>query len=62
MQPFHYVVILTRSCGLLTGQGAKARFEHPFAVGRLQDTIITGDVRWEKNNKRFILFISFDTC
>ncbi len=62
MQPFQHVVILTRSCGLSTGQGGKARFEHPFAAGRLQDTIITGDVRWGKNNKRFILFISFDAC
>ena len=61
MQPFHYVVISKRSRGSSTGPGGKASLGHPFAAGRLQDTIIVGDVRWEKEQQTFHL-VHFSCC
>ena len=61
MLQFHYVVLSERSCDSSTGQGERASVERPVAAGHLQDTVGLSNERWEKNNKRFILFISFNT-
>src|SRR6266567_4789689 len=58
----HYVVLPKRSCGSSTGRGERASVERPFVAGRLQGTVGIGDVKWGKNNERFILFIPFDAC
>jgi hypothetical protein len=61
MPQIHGVELSGRSCDLSTGQGEKASVEHRIAAGRLQRTVSLSNERWEKNNKRFILFISFKT-
>jgi hypothetical protein len=61
MLRFLYVVILKRSYGLSTDQEETASVERPFAAGHLQNTVSLGNEREEeRNNKRFILLISFD--
>jgi hypothetical protein len=61
MQPFHYVVISKRNRDLSTGPGGETSFGHPFAAGRLQDTIIVGDARWGKKQQTFHL-VHFSCC
>ena len=44
----HYVVLPKRSCGSSTGQGERASVERLFVVGRLQNAVEIGNVKWEK--------------
>jgi hypothetical protein len=61
MLRFLYVVLSKRSFDSSTDQGETASVECPFAAGHLQNTVGLGNERKrEMNNKRFILFISFD--
>jgi hypothetical protein len=60
MLPFHCVVPSGQSCGLLSGQGGRASAERPVAADRLQSTVGLTNQGGEKD-KRFILFISFNT-
>jgi len=48
MPRFHYVVLLKRGCDFPKRQGERASVEHPFAAGRLQDTVSHGKERWEE--------------
>ena len=62
MLRFLYVVLSKRSFDSSTDQGERASVEHPFAARHLQNTIGLGNEKWwERNNKRFILFVSFET-
>ena len=58
---FPYVVLSEQSFDSSTGQEEKASVERRVVAGHLQDTIGIINERVEKNNKRFILFISFNT-
>ena len=58
---FHCAVLSEQSCDSLTGQGERASIERRIAAGRLQDIVRSQQQRVKNNNKRFILFISFDT-
>ena len=58
---FPYVVLSERSFDSSTGQEEKASVERRVAAGHLQDTVGIRNERVGKNNKRFILFISFNT-
>jgi hypothetical protein len=61
MLRFLYVVLSKRSSDSSTDQGETASVERPFAAGYLQNTVGLCNERGEgRNNKRFILFISFD--
>jgi hypothetical protein len=59
MPQFRYVVLPKRSCGSQTGQVGRASAERPIAAGHLQDTFRIGNERWEQNDERLNLFISF---
>jgi hypothetical protein len=62
MLRFLYVVLSKRSFDSSTDQGETTSVEHPFAARHLQNTVGLGNERWwERNNKRFILFVSFET-
>jgi hypothetical protein len=62
MLRFLYVVLSKRSFDSSTDQGETASVEHPFLAGHLQNTVGLGSERWgERSNKRFILFVSFET-
>ena len=61
MQQFHYVVLSERSFGSSTGQGEKASVEPPIAAVHLHYIVELGNELWRENNKRFVLFISFNT-
>jgi len=56
---FHYVALSKRSSDSLMDQGKTACVERPFAAGHPQNTVGLGNERG-RNNKRFILVISFD--
>ncbi len=55
-----YVVLSKRSSDSSMDQGETASVERPFATGHLQNTVGLGNERRGRENKRFILFISFD--
>ena len=61
MLQFRCVVLSEQSCDSSTGQGERASVERPVAAGHLQNTVSLSNERLEKYNKRFILFISFNT-
>ena len=61
MLPFRGVVLPERSCGSLTGQAETASAERPVEAVRLQNTVSLTEERRGKYDKRFILFISFNT-
>ena len=58
MLRFLYIVNSKRSYDSSTDPGETASVEHPLAAGHLQNTVGLCDERG-RNNKRFILFISF---
>jgi hypothetical protein len=58
---FPYVVLSERSFDSSTGQEEKASVERRAVAGHLQDTVGIRNERVGENNKRFILFISFNT-
>jgi hypothetical protein len=61
MLQFLYVVLSKRSSDSPTDQGETASVERLYAAGHLQTTVGLGSKRERRrNNKRFILFISFD--
>ena len=61
MLQFLYVVLSKRSFDSSKGQGEKASVGHPFAGGHLQNTVGLGKGGERgRNNKRFILFVSFE--
>ena len=60
MLQFQCVVPSEQNCDLSTGQGERASFQHPVAVGHLKNTVGLGN-KGEGDNKRFILFISFNS-
>jgi hypothetical protein len=62
MLRFLYVVLSKQSCGSSKDQGATASVERHVPAGHLQDIVGLGKERWGNNNKRFILFNSFDAC
>jgi hypothetical protein len=41
------------------GQEGKASAERPIVAGHLQNTVGRGKETWEKDHRRFSLFISF---
>ena len=57
---FQYDVLSKRSRGFSKGQEVRANVGHPFVVGHLQGSVGFGSVEGGGNNKRFILFISFN--
>ncbi len=61
MRKFQYDGLSKRSRGFSKGQEVRANVEHPFVAGHLQGSVGLGNGRHGKNNKRFILFISFNT-
>jgi hypothetical protein len=63
MLRFLYVVLSKRSSDLTTDQGETASVEPPLAAGHLQNIVGLDNERGEgkkRNDKRFILLISFD--
>ncbi len=60
MLRFLYVVPSEQSSDLSTGQGERASVEPPIAVVHLQDVVGPDSELQRVNNKRFILFISFN--
>jgi hypothetical protein len=61
MPSFLYVVLSKRSFDLSTDQGETASVGRPFAAGHLQNTIgLDNEGGRERDNKRFILFVSVD--
>ena len=62
MLQFLYVVLSKRSLDSSTDQGETASVEHLFLAGHLRNTVGLGNERWgERKDKRFILFVSFET-
>ena len=62
MLRFLYVVLSKRSFDSSTDQGETASVEHLFPAGHLQNTVGLCRKWWgERNNKRFISFVSFET-
>ena len=53
-----YVVLSKQSCDSLTDLGETASVEHLSEAGHLQNTIGLCNEEDERDNKRFILFIS----
>jgi hypothetical protein len=60
MLQFPYVVLSERSFDSSTGQGEKASVELPIAVVHLQDNVDLDNRTYWENDKRFVLFISFN--
>ncbi len=60
MLQFLYVVLFEQSFDLSTDQEERASVEPPIAVDHLQDIVGPGNEFQRVNNKRFILFISFN--
>ena len=60
MLRFLLAVLSERSFGFSTGQEERASVEPPIAVVHLYDIVGLSNVRRE-NNKRFVLFILFNT-
>jgi hypothetical protein len=60
MPKFQYDGLSKRSRDFSKGQEVRANVERPFVAGHLQRSVGLGNGRYGKNNKRFVLFISFN--
>jgi hypothetical protein len=61
IQQFRCVVLSEQSCDSLMDPVGRANLEHPSAADHLQDIIGLCSNRVKNKNKRFILFISFNS-